>query len=324
MASLNWRPRHAARGASDRSAQARGRSAGSTDGGRPRPRAAGRLPQARRGRQAPDDDLSGSADVANGVTQDYADPYEPVRPDVRATAGPGWTRPPPWREPDTWTQPTTPWNGPTNWRDTGERWQTGGTKGRGPWRTAQMLFRRRYNTAAVVTIAAVAAVLSLLAAIPVQGRNRGTAAPAVSAAAKQTTFRLVSIEAESPDNTLIGSASAGPYPGASDGQLVRAIGNWGSPRGLGALRFNNIVVPKGGGYVMTFYFVNIRAMATRTAVITASGSQSSPVTVASDSVCCTGQPVVIFLFKGRNSVTFSNSTNEAPAIDRITIKVPVV
>jgi hypothetical protein len=258
------------------------------------------------------------------VTQDYADPYEPVRPDVRETAEPGWTRPPPWREPDTWTQPTTPWNGPTNWRDTGERWQTGGTKGRGPWRTAQMLFRRRYNTAAVVTIAAVAAVLSLLAAIPMQGRNRGTAAPAVSAAAKQTTFRLVSIEAESPDNTLIGSASAGPYPGASGGQLVRAIGNWGSPRGLGALRFNNIVVPKGGGYVMTFYFVNIRAMATRTAVITASGSQSSPVTVASDSVCCTGQPVVIYLFKGRNSVTFSNGTNEAPAIDRITIKVPVV
>jgi alpha-galactosidase len=190
-----------------------------------------------------------------------------------------------------------------------------------------MLFRRRYNTAAIVTIAAVATVLFLLAAIPLAGNGRGAAAPAATGTAAgagpNATYRLVTYEAEAPGNTLVGSATVGAYQGASGGRLVRAIGNWGSPRGTGALRFTNVDVPRGGPYVLTFYFVNIGANATRTAVVTASGSQSNPVTVVSDSLCCTAQPMVVFLSKGRNTITFSNSAGEAPAIDRITLKVPL-
>jgi hypothetical protein len=320
MSPMNWRSRQGAHTTGGRSPRTRNKQSRGGEDSRSGVRVGGRLPEYGTPERA------GQPPETAARTQEYAsDGYEPVHLNVRQEepAAPAWADPPPWSEPAEWTRPTTPWNAPT-----GERWQTGGLKGRGRWRTAHMLFRRRYNTAAIVTIVAVSGVLFLLAAVPIGTHNRGTAAggaatPVASAATKQATFQLDSYEAEAPGNTLIGSASVGPYARASGGQLVRAIGNWRSARGLGALRFNNIAVPKSGPYVMTFYFVNIGSLATRTAVITASGSQSSSVTVASDSNCCTAQPVVIFLFKGKNAITFSNSGAEAPAIDKITLKVPV-
>lgn len=244
------------------------------------------------------------------MTQEYgADEYEPVHLDEVEPA------PGEWSEGGGWSEP--PWAGSGEWTNPPPRPQAEAPPSRSRWRSAQMLFRRRYNTAAIVTVGLVAGVLFLLAAIPMS--NHGAAAgPMASAAAKPAT-NTVTFEAESPQNTLIGSATVGAYPGASGGQLVRAIGNWGSPRGLGALRFNDIEVVKSRFYVMTFYFVNIKAMATRTAVITVSGSKSVEVTVASNSACCTAQQLVVYLLKGTNSITFSNPTGQAPAIDKITI-----
>jgi hypothetical protein len=215
------------------------------------------------------------------------------------------------------TGPLVRWNQPTPWTQPSRPLDDGPPKGRSPWRSAQMLFQRRYNAAAAITVAVVAVLLFLLAAIPIENHEDATAA--TRAASQHAAFPPSTFEAESPQNTLIGSATAERYPGASGGSLVRTIGDWHSPQGLGSLRFNNIVVPQDSLYVMTFYFVNIRGKATRTATITASGSESVSVTVASDSVCCTGQAVKIYLFKGTNSITFSNAGGEAPAIDRITI-----
>jgi hypothetical protein len=216
-------------------------------------------------------------------------------------------------------RPAPDWDGPT-----GSRTPVA-SKAQGGERTPHMRFRRRYNTAALVTVALVAVVLSVLAAVPMVSRggapaNRAT--PALGAVANR--FQVVTYEAESPRNTLIGSAAAAPYDGASGGQLVRGLGNWNNAKGPGALRLNQIVVPSAGPYVVTFYFVNIKGgAATRTVVVTASGSASSSVTVTSDPTCCTSQAVVVFLFKGDNSITFANPMGEAPAIDRITVKTPV-
>jgi hypothetical protein len=315
MASLSWRPRHAAR--TDRPTGRR--PPGGAD-------AKSRL----RAVTTADLDPAPTGAATQPYEPDDAVPYRPVHLDASG-GDPQWTEPQ-WVEPEPWTQPTTPWNGPTNWRGSGYGWQSGAkNRGRSRWRTAQMLFRRRYNTAALVTIVAVATVLVLLAALPIDNHNRSAAAapaagPATSAATLNTkggTYRIVTYEAEATGNTLAGSASVSAYDGASGGQLVRAIGNWGGTKGPGALRFNNVEVARGGPYVLTFYFVNIKASATRTVVVTASGSQSNLVTVVSDSACCSAQPMVVFLSKGKNSITFSNTGGEAPAIDKITIKEPV-
>lgn len=295
-----------------------------TDGSHSRLRVGGWVPESRRERRPADEDLFRSVDLGTGVTQEYGgEAYGPGHRDGHAPdQDPGWSQPADWTEPPDFDDaPTTTWTRPEKWTDPGEPWSGDANKGRGRWRNAQMLFRRRYNTAAVVTLSAVAAVLVLLATIPMEGQSQATnVMPGASTGHNQMVqFQAITFEAESAGNTLIGSANVGPYTGASGGQLVRAIGNWGSARGLGALRFNNVVVPKNNFYVLTFYFVNIRAKATRTAIITASGSPSKSVTVASTPSCCTPQKLLIFLFKGKNSITFSNPTGEAPAIDKITI-----
>jgi hypothetical protein len=226
-----------------------------------------------------------------------------------------WTRSPVWDD-----APTDTWTRPARWTEPSERPEPRIPKGR--WRSGQMLFRRRYNTAAVVTIAIVAAVLFLLAALPLGVGDHTAAGTAVSPPAPART-QLVTIEAESPDNTLSGSASVGAYPGASGGQLVRAIGDWGSAKGPGTLRFNKINVPRAGTYVLTFYFVNIKGMTTRSALIAAAGSEPQKVTVTTgNSTCCTARAVQIPLAKGSNSITFANPAGEAPAIDRISYTVP--
>jgi hypothetical protein len=102
--------------------------------------------------------------------------------------------------------------------------------------------------------------------------------------------------------------------------VVRFIGNWGSVLGPGALRFNGIVAPATGTYVMTFAYVNINMNeSTRSVVITASGPGSVLAVVAGGSVCCSTQIVKVYLVKGTNAITFSNPRGHAPTIDRITI-----
>ncbi|HKT02677.1 MAG TPA: hypothetical protein VJT31_24365 [Rugosimonospora sp.] len=331
MAPLSWRPRHVGVHKSGGRSQARRKQAAGSDGNRSRLRVGGWVPDPQRERPTPDEDLFRSVDLSTNATQSYDSAeydHDHLHEHPSSGAPPGWSPPAPeWTEPPEWDDtPTTTWTRPAKWTEPAERWDGDGGK-RARWPNAQMLFRRRYNTAAVVTITGVGAVLVLLATLATGVRNSaGNAVPGASGGTGQNQtaqYEITTFEAESPANTLIGSANVTTYSGASGGKLVRAIGDWGSPKGSGALRFNNVMVPKNGFYVMTFYFVNIKANVTRTTIITASGSPSKSVTVASDSACCTPQQLLIFLFKGRNSITFSNPNAEAPAIDKITIAVPM-
>jgi hypothetical protein len=142
----------------------------------------------------------------------------------------------------------------------------------------------------------------------------GTAGTGSSAGTAPTTY-----QADAPANTLFGTARPLVYPGASDGVVVQTIGNWGTSIGEGALRVNDVIVASTGVYAVTVYYVFPYNEPTRSMVITASGSGSVSVTVAGNSTCCSSQLVRLELNKGANSITFSNPTGHAPAIDRIVI-----
>jgi hypothetical protein len=143
-----------------------------------------------------------------------------------------------------------------------------------------------------------------------------TGAPAAPA------FGPLTIEAENPGNTLLGSAHIVDYPDASGGRVVQNIGEWGLDAGRGTLRFNNVDVPRTGNYTLTFSYVDIDNEATRTAVIDISGRTGLVITVHGDDKCCRRQTVQVRLDKGRNTISFSNRTSHAPSIDKIVITAP--
>jgi hypothetical protein len=136
------------------------------------------------------------------------------------------------------------------------------------------------------------------------------------------TFGPLTIEAESKDNTLGGSAFVDDYPGASGGKIVRNIGDWDLPPGPGTLKFNDVAVPFDGTYSLTFAHVNIDNERSRTAVITVDGQDPVLVTITGNSTCCLTTTVRVTLKKGKNSITFSNLSNHAPSIDKITVQAP--
>jgi hypothetical protein len=179
------------------------------------------------------------------------------------------------------------------------------------------------GVAAIVATGVAVAVLAVVVASGGPLRWRGGAGAAVSPtpspSPSASPFAPTTYEAESGQNTLTGSATVVMLPGASGGRLVQDIGAWGSAKGDGALRFNNVVVPTTGTYVLTFFFANLNNEPTRTVVITASGPDSIVLTVAGNSTCCASQLVRITLVKGQNSITFSNPAGHAPAIDKIQI-----
>jgi len=135
-------------------------------------------------------------------------------------------------------------------------------------------------------------------------------------------FGPVTIEAEAPGNALHGSAWVAPYPGASGGNIVRNIGNWGDRRGPGILLFQDVTVPVDGAYTLTFFFVNIDNEPARTAVITVLGGEAQSVPVQGSSICCLPASVRVTLRGGTNIVTFGNETGHAPSIDRIVLSLP--
>lgn len=183
--------------------------------------------------------------------------------------------------------------------------------------------RRSVVLAMLVVLLATAAVLTVVSKLP-RGHDamQRTGATASVAPADPTAGLPVAYEAESPANTLAGAAEIIPYPGASGGKIVRTLGDWGSKKGDGALRFNNVFVPEAGVYVLTFYYTHPNAEPTRSVLITASGHGSNAVTVTGTAVCCTPQAVRITLNKGANGITFSNPNGSAPALDRIVISQP--
>ncbi len=155
-----------------------------------------------------------------------------------------------------------------------------------------------------------------------------TGAPAPPAPPSKTTggptfsFGPLTIEAEAPGNTVVGSARVVDYPNASGGRVVRNIGDWGLDAGPGTLRFNNVDVPRSGSYTLAFSYVDIDNEASRTAVIDISGRTGVVITVNGDDTCCRTQTVQVSLRKGRNTISFGNLTSHAPSIDKIVITAP--
>ncbi len=172
---------------------------------------------------------------------------------------------------------------------------------------------------AIVGLALLAVAIVVLAALltsPGLHRDRQYAggSPTGTASGLPETY-----EAEAPANTLIGSARAQTYPDASGGVIVQTLGQWGAGVGEGALRFNDVTAPASGTYDLTIYYVDPNNEPTRTALVTASGYGSVPVTVAGNATCCSTQMIRVDLNAGTNSITFSNPNGHAPAIDKIVI-----
>jgi hypothetical protein len=155
---------------------------------------------------------------------------------------------------------------------------------------------------------------------PPGGSETAPVVPPVPGA--EVTFGPVTIEAEARGNTLTGSAFVDRYPGASGGSIVRNLGDWGLREGPGTLRFNGIDVPVDGTYTLTFAHVNIDNERSRTAVIAVDGRDPLLVTVVGSSTCCRLTAVKVELAKGENSIAFSNRSNHAPSIDKITLSLP--
>lgn len=173
---------------------------------------------------------------------------------------------------------------------------------------------------AIVGLALLAVGVVVLAAlVSAPAAHRGHPATAGGASASASTGLPETYEAEAPANTLLGSARTSVYPNASGGVIVQTLGTWGGTVGEGALRFNDVIAPASGTYALTFYYAQPNDEPTRTAVVTASGSGSVSVTVAGNATCCSAQRIRVELDAGANSVTFSNPSGHAPAIDKIVI-----
>ena len=134
-------------------------------------------------------------------------------------------------------------------------------------------------------------------------------------------FTPLSFEAEAgmPTVALGGSAWVDGYDGASNGKIVRNVGDWGMRGGPGSVRFNGVTFPTSATYVLSISYVHPDNEPTRSAQITVSGLD--PVTVSFDgsSKCCAVKKVSLVIPAGTRTITISNSRDRAPAIDKIVI-----
>jgi hypothetical protein len=126
-------------------------------------------------------------------------------------------------------------------------------------------------------------------------------------------------EAGAPQVTLRGSAFVFDYPGASNGKVVRNLGNWNMGAGPGSLQLNGVVIPVAGTYVITLSFVHPDNETSRSAVLTVSGVAPVNVSFTGNSTCCGTKKVSVVIPAGTHTVTLDNPTGRAPSIDKIVI-----
>jgi hypothetical protein len=126
-------------------------------------------------------------------------------------------------------------------------------------------------------------------------------------------------EAGAPRVTLGGSAFVFDYPGASNGKVVRNLGNWNMGAGPGSLQLNDVVIPVAGTYVITISFVHPDNETNRGAVLTVSGVAPVDVSFTGSSTCCGIKKVSVVIPAGTHTITLANPTGRAPSIDRIVI-----
>ena len=138
---------------------------------------------------------------------------------------------------------------------------------------------------------------------------------------KAAPFIPLTIEAEagSPAVTLGGSALIASYDGASNGKIVRNIGDWDMRGGPGILRFNAVTFPSSGTYVLSIFFVHLDNESTRTARISVAGVDQVTVSFSGDSRCCATVKVSLSIPAGTRSISISNPKDPAPSIDKIVI-----
>jgi hypothetical protein len=131
----------------------------------------------------------------------------------------------------------------------------------------------------------------------------------------------ITVEAEASANTLSGTARTVTYSGASGGRIVMQIGDWGGRENDGTLRLNNVTVPAAGSYRLTIWYVNVDTFGeqnTHTVLVTVGGRTTS-VTATSGQRCCVSTAVTVTFASGANTVTFTNPTSRAPAIDKVVV-----
>jgi hypothetical protein len=160
--------------------------------------------------------------------------------------------------------------------------------------------------------------VAVVSLVPSGMARTAAGAPAPSAPAVLPRFGPVTFEAESPLNKRSGSARMDSYPGASGGQIVHAIGNYGEAAGPGVLRFA-VTVPFDGSYGVTLFYAHLNGEPLRTAVISVDDGPSFTVTVAGSALCCASGSVLVSLRAGANAISISNPTGHAPSIDRIVL-----
>ncbi len=136
-------------------------------------------------------------------------------------------------------------------------------------------------------------------------------------------FAPATYEAEAADSDpdgITGSAWVWGYEGASGGQIVRNLGNWGSTPGV--LRISNVVIPVKGTYAITIHYVHPDNEENRSAVVSVSGIAPINVAFVGGSACCFTKTLTVTLTAGAHTITISNETDHAPSIDKIVISRP--
>jgi hypothetical protein len=144
----------------------------------------------------------------------------------------------------------------------------------------------------------------------------GQKSPAGKAVSVNTTAAggPVTYEAESPANTLVGSASVYGCGPCSGGNKVGNIG------GGGAMTFNGITVPSDGTYLMNLSYVD--ADSSRTGIVTVNGvSFNLPVAGSNNNDWNATQAVTVpvRLKAGANTIGFGNPNGYVYDVDKITL-----
>ncbi len=122
-------------------------------------------------------------------------------------------------------------------------------------------------------------------------------------------------EAEASGNTLGGSASVGDCSGCSGGKKVGNLGGSGN-----TLKIEHVTAPKDGTYLLAVSYVD--GDSSRTIDVTVNGTQVDvPVFGTNDNDWGNAQTltVPVQLKAGDNTLTFGNTTDYAPDIDKITV-----
>jgi hypothetical protein len=131
-----------------------------------------------------------------------------------------------------------------------------------------------------------------------------------------TSASCPSYEAESPDNTLSGSATPQPCASCSNGFKVGYVGN-----NSGTLQFNSVAITTTGNYTVTIWYTNGDAV--RYALLSVNGGQGTPVSFPSTGSFHTVASIqrTVTLIAGDNTLEFYNPIvgNWAPDFDRIAV-----